>query len=464
MEINRLFPAFVCVSCFASYSASGTVAYAQIKEANRSNGSPVSRSQVQSQARTQTETETRSTAGNATGKALTKLTDQEIVAIISAFFNPDNKEKLHIENFIEELNKNPNDFRLHFLLARAYNAIGMDSLADDEDKIAELAGQKYVAFVRKAYDGKVIAGEFLGATAFEPFVEKYSPNDPYLSLVKSIKLRRAGKISEAEAVLRSTLKRAKQSPADARTGLLTSMAALRMEQKQYALAVELFDQELAVNPSYSPALLGKIKALELSGNWGAALRVAIPLYLQNHTQTGLAATVANCLCHTGQYEHAIDPALVSLAMARQEEEMLAAKRRIQLIWSHVPLEHRGKSVMDVSNVFDKTIWGARFHFALGDALQKAGYIEESELQYRLGLRLDPQHASAYLHLAEINKDHYHNPNAAILNYIRYNTLVGGDRKIGTLLRRMSERTLVKHDLARIIKSRYSKRKSPLVQS
>ena len=83
------------------------------------------------------------TTAFAAGSAADLKTIEEVERIRQL---PDDQERLaaHLEplmkNWAGAVSGNSGDFRGHFLLARAYERLGMEDMAGDEDRAADLAG------------------------------------------------------------------------------------------------------------------------------------------------------------------------------------------------------------------------------------------------------------------------------------------------------------------------------------
>ena len=181
----------------------------------------------------------------------------------------------------------------------------------------------------------------------------------------------------------------------------------------------------------------------------------MPFYLADPYRKNIAGLVSDAFCGLGLYKEALRPAIVSLAVARQEQEMQQAKERIWLIWPRVSASERKSEGEGIASVLDSTVWAARLHFALGDALQKSGFIPEAENQFWRGLKIQPDHDRAYLHLGEIYQNNYHKKTTAVLFYMKY-LRYADDPVIKARLMRLSSEFARKRDIALRMKNYINK--------
>jgi tetratricopeptide (TPR) repeat protein len=347
-----------------------------------------------------------------------------------------------MEGIAKELKEKPNDYRLHFEMARAYERLGMNEMAADEDHAAESAGKDFAAFAVEALRRKVLASEWDFAMTYFPFAEKYFPKDASVAIIRAIQLGKRGDYAAEEKILQAVLESGQKE-----LGILTVLGSLKAEHGHYREALALFDRDLAMAPQYEPALLGKATVLAKLGYFKQSLAISIPLYLVNPYRRNLAGLVSDSFCHLEQYKNALRPAAVSLAVAGSDSEMETAKKRIALIWPHVSPEERAVEIAGISAVLDSAVsWGARMHFALGDALLKAGFVPEAEVEFNHGLKLQPRHGRAFFHLGEIYQNYYHDNRPAIVYYLRYLSL-SGDPLVKARLARLGEESGRKGDIA-----------------
>lgn len=353
-----------------------------------------------------------------------------------------------MQSWAQALKENPGSFKLHYLLARAYEKMGLEELAQAEILASEAAGTPFREFILACLRKYVLASDFISAMSYYQLAKKYFPDDAAVSITGAILLHSQGNFAEEEELLQAVLKRGKQD-----LGIATALASVRVVQGRYEEALKLFDRELLLSPDYQPALLGKAKTLERMARYGDCLKIAIPLYLEDTFRPELAQLVASSFSHLGLYRDALQPALVSLAVTADAEQLKQAKRLVVFIWSRLSPNVCRQQLAEVTRVLDKTVYGPRLYFALGDALQNSGFEPEAELQFRTGLKLDRFHARAYLHLAEIYQNYYHNRERAIFNYLRYLHYAGNDNEIQARLARLSAETQRRKDVALRLKRR-----------
>lgn len=383
------------------------------------------------------------------------LEDQDAIAAVDTIEQtPPDKASLEkflmpvMEKAAVGIKQNPLDFRQHFILARAYERLGLEELAGSEYNTAEKSGLPFETFALETLKKKVLASQFGSAMTYYQFAKKFYPKDSSVLITSAIQLHKEGKLDEEEALLKGLVSSGKLE-----LGVLTALGSLRLEKLQFEEALKLFDKDLEQNPSYEPALLGKAKTLEQTGRYGSSLAIVIPLYLKDPYRSGLAALVANCFCHLDKYKLAVKPGIVSLAVARTVTEMDQAKSRMNLIWRMVPPAERAPELFSVFALLDRTVYGARMHFALGSALQQAGFMRDAELQFKLGLSMEPDHSSAYLHLADIYQNYYHNRRSTLAALLAYILHAPGDTKVLKRAQRLRQEETKERDIALRIKDR-----------
>lgn len=374
------------------------------------------------------------------------------VTAISAVADDPASIKAQIPAMMEKLavlvQKDPKNFRAHFLLARCYEKLGMEELSKAEDLAAEAGGEEYKRFVLSCLKDQVQFNHFDAAVAYNAFAEKYYPADPTVLITRAFQLHKEGKLAEEEKILGGILSHSTQDP-----GIYSAIASLKVEKGDYKAASLLFDKELSLYPQYEPAILGKAKTLEMMHNYKDAIALASPLYLENIFNYDLAILMSNCFAHLAIYSKSMDSALVALAVAQSPAQMSYAKERIRFLWPRIPAKERTIQVDSITQIIDKTAFGPRLHFALGDVLEKAGSYHEAEYQFRSGLRLEPNHASAYLHLGEIYQNQFHNDRTAFVLYTKF-LAVTDDPKVRAKWNRLLIMNSKKPDLSQRIKRKF----------
>ncbi len=363
-----------------------------------------------------------------------------------------------MEKLAEILQKNPKNFRAHFLLARCYEKMGMEELANAEDALAEQGGEEYKRFILSCLKDQVQFNHFDAAVAYNVFAEKYYPKDPTVLITKAFQLHKEGKLDEEEKILSGVLSNQKPEP-----GVYSAIASLKVRKGDYKTAISLFDKELALYPEYEPASLGKAKTLELMHHYKEALVIATPLYLEAIFHYDLATLMADSFLHLSMYSNALDPTLVALAVAQTPEQMKLAKERIRFLWPRLTPQERTVQLDSATKIIDKTAFGPRLHFAIGDALEKAGLYHEAEFQFRSGLKLEPTHASAYQHLGEIYQQQFHDDRTAFVLYTKYLAITDSPA-IRMKWRRLLQMNSKPPDLSQLIKRRFFSASSARVAS
>ena len=354
-----------------------------------------------------------------------------------------------LEEMEQMLRKHPNDFRVHFALGRAYEAIGMKGLADEEDEICQKAGPAFNQYIFHIFQERVRVLDYQGAMTLFRYVEKYFPSEPTVLLIGSLLLDRQGRLAEAEDNLRKALSLSPHEP-----GVYTMLGHLRTEQGQYSEAEKYFDQELKRRPAFLDAIIGKGQIARSVGRYNTALKQLAPLYVEMPFRRGIADAVAECLVRTGLLNEAAAPSLVAIAAAAKEGDLKQAKDRVVTLWPELAPSVKAEAIAQVMKSINDRGDLARakhFHFAFGDALQKAGLWQEAKEQFNYGLALEKNHARAYYHLGEIAQYNEHNFAGAVLNYalaLRYTSAENkADQEFRALLqtrvKRLSE--LLKRD-------------------
>jgi tetratricopeptide (TPR) repeat protein len=334
------------------------------------------------------------------------------------------------------LKANPNDFRLHFALARAYETVGMHGLAEQEDELCDRAGPQFHKYVLQLFKENVARRDYATATKFFRYVERRYPNDPSVLLVGAIILDHQGRLAEAQEHLETILK---INPAE--PGVCTFFGALRLKQGRVDDAGVLFDAELKFRPGFTEAIIGKAKVLEHQGRYRDALTRITDLYRTDPLRRGLADSVAECYTQLNLYDEAATPALCAIAAAQKDQELKKAKKRVISIWPHLSPKTRKQAWMTVMRYLDatKSLAHARhFHFGFGDALLSGNFWEEAQVQFLIGLKLEPNHARAYFHLGEIAQYRQHNLPEAITLYTQALSYTPPEKKFEASFRHMMQ--------------------------
>lgn len=336
----------------------------------------------------------------------------------------------------ELLRRNPSDFRIHFALARAYETKGMYGMADQEDEFCEKAGQPFKDFILKLFKERIDVLDYAGATALFRYVEKNFPDDPSVLFVGAMVLDRQGRLAEAIENLNRAIERKPDS-----VGVFTLLGSMRMRQGQYEEAVKLFDAELSQHGAFNPAIIGKGKASERLGRYTTSLKLLSPIYREDPLRAGLPESIADCLIQTGNWAPSATPALFSIATAPKYGELQHAKKRIGVIWPRISPQERERALQTVVAYLRKENNLPRiryFYFAFGDALQKSGFWREAKEVFQEGLRYEPDHGRAFLHLGEIAQYNEHDYEGAINNYQKALEYIPANQKVEVETRQMLE--------------------------
>lgn len=306
-----------------------------------------------------------------------------------------------IDELETALRANPNDYRIHFALGRAYEQLGFHGLADEEDEFCEKQGEPFHSYILGIFREKVRSTDYRSADMLYRYVEKHYPSEPSVLLTKALRLHARGHYPQAEKTMRQLL----ESRAEYEPGTYTYLGQLFLQKQQYKQAIECFDKELAKRPGFEGAIIGKAKALEAMHHYRKAFSLLVDIYQSNPARLGLADTVANCLVGMGDYKTAIDPALLSVAFATKQPDLDRAKRRVQFLWNYSDPKTQREALFSVGNYLDhsadKIPYAKHFHFAMGSLLKKMGVVMLSQDQFYKGLMLEPGHAKALLYLGDM---------------------------------------------------------------
>lgn len=314
------------------------------------------------------------------------------------------------------LRRNPDDFRLHFALGRAYESIGLHGFAEQEDEICDKAGPEFHKYVLALFKDRVDHSDYNGATLLFRYVDRHYPADPSVLLVGAVILEHQGRLAEAEDNLNRILKTHPQEP-----GVFAYFGFLKLKEDRLEDAEHYFDLELKERPASREAAIGKAKVAELQGRNKTALDILAPIYRETPLRRGLADSVANCLVRTNLRADAAAPALFAVAAATREGELRRAKSRVIMIWPQLTVQVRARALKEITTYLERTqdvLHTKHFCFAFGDALLKAEFWQEARVMFVKGLTLDPLHGHAYYHLGEIAQNYEHNYRDANLAYLR----------------------------------------------
>lgn len=343
-----------------------------------------------------------------------------------------------LERIIE---KEPANYRAHLILGRCYDKLGLVELAHDEYQLAAKHGPNDPKAFVELLKSHLQSGDMQSAMSLLSAASRRFPNDPEIMFWMGNYLYARNRVREAEFAYRMALGHKKKIP-----GLYSQLAEIRLRMRQFSEAEHLADSELALDKNARDAY--RIKGFSLLGR-GRYSEAAKPLELAfryEPNKEGIAQTYAWCLYWTGQYEKALEPALIDLALsADPSSNNIEQKKLLIRILKSVPPDQAQKEIERLVEYLDKRSKNAAFHFALGDVLDTIGRPQDAIKQYKLGLKIDPKHGRGLYRLGKDLELYTHDYMQALTCYKKAYALRPDDTEIEARLRRLEDRLAIRQN-------------------
>lgn len=288
----------------------------------------------------------------------------------------------------------PRNAKAHFVLGRALDMAGFASLAEEQFRKADELDPTRPGALLELFQSKLDADDKVGAYQLLGYMAYRFPDDPAVLYMQGLLEFSRGQNGKAE----EKLNRALQSPR-AVTGVKSMIAALRINQHNYAQAVVLAEADLAKNPQHFYGNLMKGQALFLDGKAKQAIPYLKKAYEQRPQHPGVAELISRAYQQQGWYADALEAALYEMTLQTRADELEKAKTRVAYLVRFLD----AKQTANVTEIAERRLNGRaeapRLYFALGDVLDRLGRRREAISLYVEGLRNDPDLARGWYRLA-----------------------------------------------------------------
>ncbi len=204
-------------------------------------------------------------------------------------------------------------------------------------------------------------------------------------------------------------------------GLGSAIAQIKLQQRKYGEALLLCEADLKQDKNYLPGNLNKAYALAGLGQFQQATEPLKVVFAKEPFRPEIAATLAQCLLLSNDFDAALEPALVDLALCVKTPKQPAAKLLASRLLKAVPEEQAKAAIEKVSSRLDKIDregLAANFHFAMGDVFDTNKRPAQAMKQYHAGLDINPLFGRGWLRLAEDTESYCHRYQEALLLYAR----------------------------------------------
>lgn len=355
--------------------------------------------------------------------------------------------------------RDPRNGRARFVFGRVLYLAGYASLAEEQFKKADELDPTQPGALLELFQSKLDANDVVGAYKLLGYMAYRFPDDPAVLYMQGLFAFSRGDTATAEARLQQAL----QSPR-ASTGVKSMIAALRINQRNYAEAVRLADADLAKNPEHFYANLMKGQALFLSGRSAQALPFLKKAYSLRPVHPGLAELLSRAYQQKGFYADALEPALFEMAVTTKQDRLEKVKVRIAYLLRFLNAHQTANVAAMARRRLGDRAEAPRLYFALGDVLDRLGRRREAIAQYRKGLAEDPKMGRGWYRLAR-DFENIGDINMAMRSYMKALELTPEDTQIALSATRFRNRLVNrKHDVAWQLKQLLRNRKQGTVSS
>jgi tetratricopeptide (TPR) repeat protein len=346
-----------------------------------------------------------------------------------------------IEQVQAVLANDPQNRDAHMILAQCYDRLGLPDQADQEFTLAVKYSPDDPHALVELVKAEIKSGHPQVAMKMLEAAGKRFPNDAEVMFWYANYLATTNKTKEATALYKIALEHNAKI-----LGLASALGQLRLEDRRFGDAVQLANQDLALDKNFVLAYRVKGFALAFMSRWSEAqepLRIA---YKEQPFKGGVAYMYAKACAWSGDYQDALEPALVALAVSSNlETNNYEQKVALARILRNVPRDKAIAKIGIVSNNLDLSMPNPAFHFALGDVLDRADMHDTAIEQYHKGLQMAPNFARAIFRLGkdmELYKQQY---KEALFCYTRAHELAPQDAEIDAYYQRLRQRLEMRNE-------------------
>jgi tetratricopeptide (TPR) repeat protein len=287
------------------------------------------------------------------------------------------------------IQKDPENYQAHFLLAICYQRMGLPDESLPELKLAVQNGPEdpapILGLIREASQlGQSDLASQVASIAYVRF-----PDNPEVQFWQAnFVLQKGNRLGEANLLFNKIIRSGVKIP-----DLKLSLAQLRYAQKKYDQALKLVNEQLAETPSLASANLLKGNIYMMRSDYQNAYAPLQKAYGRLVFTRGVAKAYAEACFWTGNYEQTLEPAIVRIALAAVKGEQ---DKTIETIFKQavrrVPRDKVEAIVNACSNkldTFSKFRQASTFHRMLAQCLSSVGMHTLAVAQFQLGLKSAP---------------------------------------------------------------------------
>jgi tetratricopeptide (TPR) repeat protein len=332
------------------------------------------------------------------------------------------------------LEHEPNNCQGRILLGAYYETL---SLADEAEEQYQMAAQdlptdhgQAVNLIKcQVQSGRIHAAGELLAIARQRF-----PNDPQLCFWQGNFFASQQEMKEAETAYLKAMRENEKI-----LGLPTALGEIRLTQERFTEAAVLAQTDINHDRQFWPAYkIRGIAALQM-GDLNQAVKKLTLAYKHLPYKTGVAGPLAMAANRSGQYELALQAALVNLAINSSGEEIaMHPKSLIIDIWSRMQAQD-AEAIVTATEADRNFPQSVEYHLAMGEILDGLSRHGMAVTEYQRALRLNPRTAKALSLMGRDLELHFHNYDDALKNYTEAQQIDPGDQELAANLRRLQER-------------------------
>lgn len=357
------------------------------------------------------------------------------------------------------VDKNPQDYFARLVMGNTLDSLGLPEQAIEQYQLAVKLAPENPRPIIELVKAELSTGKREAAMRLLQEASKRFPNDSEILFWMGNYYLTKGDFKNANVYLNKASSKGNASI----FGMSSSKAEIELKQGHFGYAVLLAEEDLARDPNYP--LGNAVKGLGLFGLH--RYKYAAPFLQKAFEKFPLHAEYSRkygeCCLVTGDYEHALEPAMVAMAIESRrgfpldESKWLMRSTLAQLPYSFV-MQETPVFLDKINKVFSNS----RVHFVYGDIFDSFGYHALATREYFDAYKLDKTNAQALLKLANNLETYYQKYDQAVYFLTQAHTLEPANTEIADRLDRlMSRLSLHKSDLAWQIKDWLWSQRSPI---
>ena len=332
------------------------------------------------------------------------------------------------------LDEDPDNCQARILLGTYYEWLSLRDQAEEEYQHAARNLPRDHDQALSLIRSQVQSGRIHAAGELLAVARKRFPNDPQLCFWQGNFFKSEKEMEKAAVSYSDGLRENEKI-----LGLPTALAEVRLAQQRYMEAATLAQTDINHDPGFWPAYKIRGAADLQMGNLTGAVRTLTIAYKNLPYKTGAAGPLALALYRTGQYEMALPPALVNLALnSANEENSMHPKELIGNVLKHLHPQDADAILIKTEGTpeFPKE---SPYHLAMGELLDGQELYAMAIREYQRALRLKPDNTRALFRLGHDLELHYHNYEDALKYYREAHKIDVTDQEITLNLIRLEQR-------------------------